>query len=298
MDELALFAGGGGGILGGKLLGWRTRCAVEIDSCARSILLARQRDGILDQFPIWDDIKTFDGKQWRGAIDVVSGGFPCQDISCAGKGGGLTGERSGLWFEMLRVVDEVKPRFVFAENSPNLRTLGLGTVLEGLASLGYDARWCVLGAWHVGAPHQRNRMWIVAYNNSRVQYVKSVNDKMACTSAIGQTVPDSDSERLRDELRGLIWERAAEEAALFADDGQKRNAPDSDSDRRDQGRERNGSEQEARRPTPWWAVEPDVERVVYRLPHRVDRIKALGNAQVPLVAATAWRILTHDLRTD
>tara|TARA_Y100001973_G_scaffold105998_1_gene181435 strand:- start:8113 stop:8409 length:297 start_codon:yes stop_codon:yes gene_type:complete len=88
MNELALFAGAGGGILGGALLGWRTRCAVEVDAYARSVLLARQRDGFLDRFPIWDDIRTFDGKPWMGTVDVVSGGFPCQDISSAGKRGG------------------------------------------------------------------------------------------------------------------------------------------------------------------------------------------------------------------
>ena len=88
LRELALFAGAGGGILGGILLGWRTVCAVEIDAYCRHVLLARQRDGILDRFPIWDDVCTFDGRPWRGSVDVISGGFPCQDISVAGRGGG------------------------------------------------------------------------------------------------------------------------------------------------------------------------------------------------------------------
>ena len=148
------------------MLGWRTRCAVEIDAYARSVLLARQADRSLEGFPIWDDIRTFDGKPWRSSVDVISGGFPCQDISSAGKGGGLAGKRSGLWFEMLRVIDEVRPRFVFAENSPHLRVRGLGTVIEGLAALGYDVRWCVLGARHVGAPHRRDRMWVLAHADS------------------------------------------------------------------------------------------------------------------------------------
>jgi hypothetical protein len=107
MNELALFAGAGGGILGGKLLGWRTVCAVEIEPYAASVLVARQNDRILPPFPIWDDVCTFDGHPWRGIVDVVSGGFPCQDISAAGKGAGITGERSGLWREMERVVREV-----------------------------------------------------------------------------------------------------------------------------------------------------------------------------------------------
>jgi DNA (cytosine-5)-methyltransferase 1 len=120
MNELALFAGSGGGILGGHLLGWRTVAAVEIEDYPRRVLLQRQADGLLPRFPIWDDICTFDGHPWRGKVDVISGGFPCQDISAAGKGDGLDGERSGLWTEMARLVGEVRPRFVFVENSPML----------------------------------------------------------------------------------------------------------------------------------------------------------------------------------
>ena len=162
MNELHLFAGAGGGILGGELLGHTTVCAVEIEEYPRKILLQRQRDGILPRFPIWDDITTFDGNPWRGRVDVVCGGFPCQDISAAGKGAGITGERSGLWGEMARVIREVRSRYVFVENSPMLTSRGLGTVLGDLAAMGFDARWCVLGACDAGAPHKRERIWILA----------------------------------------------------------------------------------------------------------------------------------------
>jgi DNA (cytosine-5)-methyltransferase 1 len=168
MRELALFAGAGGGILGGLLLGWRTVCAVELDPYARSVLLARQRDGCLEPFPIWDDVRTFDGHPWRGYVDVVSGGFPCQDISAAGKGAGITGERSGLWTEFARIIGEVRPRYALVENSPMLTSRGLGTVLGDLAALGYDARWGVLGAHHVGAPHKREQIWIVDYAKENI----------------------------------------------------------------------------------------------------------------------------------
>lgn len=167
MRELALFAGAGGGILGGRLLGWRTVCAVEIDPYARRVLLARQADGCLGRFPIWDDVRTFDGTRWRGTVDVISGGFPCQDISAAGKGAGITGTKSGLWKEMARIVGEVRPRFVFVENSPLLVSRGLALVLGDLAAMGYDARWGVLGAEHAGAPHKRHRLWIMAYSFSQ-----------------------------------------------------------------------------------------------------------------------------------
>ena len=162
LRELALFAGAGGGILGGKLLGWRTVCAVENEPYARDVLMARQNDGCLEAFPIWDDVGTFDGRPWRGIVDVVSGGFPCQDISAAGKGAGIEGERSGLWSEFARIICEVQPSFVFVENSPMLTSRGLGTVLGDLAAMGFDAEWGVLGAHHAGAPHKRDRIWIVA----------------------------------------------------------------------------------------------------------------------------------------
>jgi site-specific DNA-cytosine methylase len=167
MNELALFAGAGGGILGGHLLGWRTVCAVEWEAYPASVLCARQNDGILPPFPIWDDVQTFDGRPWRGIVDVISGGFPCQDISAAGKGTGIDGERSGMWGEMARVICEVRPRFVFVENSPMLTSRGLGRVLGDLASMGFDARWGVLGAADVGANHQRDRIWIVAKSNGK-----------------------------------------------------------------------------------------------------------------------------------
>ena len=167
MNELALFAGAGGGILGGHLLGWRTVCAVEWEPYPASVPCARQNDGLLPPFPIWDDIQTFDGNPWRGIVDVVSGGFPCTDISAAGKGAGIDGENSGLWREMARVICEVRPKFVFVENSPMLTSRGLGTVLGDLASMGVDARWGVLGAADIGANHQRDRIWIVAKSNGK-----------------------------------------------------------------------------------------------------------------------------------
>ena len=143
MNELALFAGVGGGILGARLLGLRTVCAVEINTfCARR-LMQRQNEGHLPPFPIWDDVCTFDGRPWRGIAQVVSGGFPCQDISQAGKGAGIDGERSGLWGEMSRIIGEVRPKYVLVENSPMLVHRGLTRVTSDLAKMGYDAKWGV-----------------------------------------------------------------------------------------------------------------------------------------------------------
>ena len=164
LNTFHLFAGAGGGVLADILLGHNPIGAAEIEKYPRDVLLARQADGHLPQFPIWDDVATLDGNPWRGSVDILCGGFPCQDISSAGKGAGITGERSGLWKEYARLIGEMRPRFVFAENSPLLRTRGLGVVLEDLAAMGYHARWGVLGAGDVGAPHKRDRMWVLAYD--------------------------------------------------------------------------------------------------------------------------------------
>jgi DNA (cytosine-5)-methyltransferase 1 len=166
MNELHLFAGAGGGILGSILLGHTCVCAVEIEPYCRKVLFQRQRDGILPKFPIWDDVRTFDGKPWQGLVDVVCGGFPCQDISVASSTkSGLDGGRSGLWSEMGRIIREINPRAVWVENSAALVVRGLGTVLYDLATMGYDGRWGVFSAGDVGARHERERLFILAYRD-------------------------------------------------------------------------------------------------------------------------------------
>ena len=179
LNELALFAGAWGGILGGYLLGWRTICAVEIEPYAAAVLIQRQNDGILPPFPIWDDVRTFDGRPWRGIVDVISGGFPCQDISCAGKGAGIEGNRSGLWCEFARIIGEIRPLFVFVENSPALLVRGIGRILGELAVMGYNARWGILGARCCGGPVERERIWIACSNQEHG--LKGMGNKQAKT---------------------------------------------------------------------------------------------------------------------
>jgi DNA (cytosine-5)-methyltransferase 1 len=240
MNELALFAGAGGGILGGHLLGWRTVCAVERDAYAAQVLAQRQNDRALRPFPIWSDVTTFDGTAWRGIIDVVSGGFPCQDISVAGTGMGLEGERSGLWSEFFRIVGEVRPRYVFIENSPALVARGLDRVLADLASIGFDARWSSLSASQLGACHQRDRAWIVAYSaevvgTSRARAIKQPG-----------------------QLAGKPWSYAGI------------------------ARDREGR---------WVEMAREFHRMDDGLAFTVERTEAIGNGQVPIVAATAFRML-------
>ena len=275
MNELALFAGAGGGILGGHLLGWRTVCAVEWEPYPASVLCARQNDGLLPPFPIWDDVQTFDGKPWRGIVDVVSGGFPCQDISAAGKGAGIDGERSGMWGEMARIIHEVQPRYAFVENSPMLTSRGLGRVLGDLASMGFDARWGVLGAADIGAKHQRDRIWIVGiYRNTNRNY-----------------------EQTQREICGWKTSNASgicAEMAHTASIGQQGQGEHEQPVHSAQGGDRQTNYAESIGRPEFWAIEPDVGRVADGVAARVDRLKAIGNGQVPLCAATAWRILSAE----
>jgi DNA (cytosine-5)-methyltransferase 1 len=302
MNELALFAGAGGGILGGKLLGWRTVCAVEWEPYPASVLCARQNDGLLPPFPVWDDVQTFDGRPWAGIVDVVSGGFPCQDISAAGKGAGIDGERSGMWGEMARIIHEVQPRYVFVENSPMLTSRGLGRVLGDLASMGFDARWGVLGAADIGANHQRNRIWIVATNTRHSKSGQQKSDlQQECFKSIWkkfsnvcENLADTDSAQRQ---RNQCIERTQQKHTNFNSASKLANATELFS---------NGGNFDRSRPkvsqlgngdgaygssNHWWKAEPDVGRVADGVAARVDRLKAIGNGQVPLCAATAWRLL-------
>jgi DNA (cytosine-5)-methyltransferase 1 len=276
LNELALFAGAGGGILGGQLLGWRTVCAVEFNPYPASVLAQRQNDGLLPPFPIWDDVRTFDGRPWRGVVDVVSGGFPCQDISAAGKGAGIDGERSGLWHEMARIIDEVRPQYAFVENSPMLVGRGLAVVLGDLASMGFDARWGVLGASDVGAQHKRERCWIVAHarrSESEQRHFSDVLGRrtteteqtgMGCGVSNVANTDSHDQHRWRSTLQmGRQWRESA-----IAKDGDAARAE--------------------------WSTEPDVGRVVDGVAARMDRLTAIGNGQVPQCAAAAWRCLTDN----
>lgn len=166
---LSLFTGVGGLDLAIKLALPRSRLvvAVEIEAYAAEVLARRMEEGRLDPCPIWTDITAFDGRPFRGRIDMVAGGFPCQDLSVAGKRAGIReGKRSGLWSEFARIIGEVGPRLVFVENVRGLAGDGLGVVLSDLADLGFDAEWCCVSAGACGAPHRRERLFVLGYTAS------------------------------------------------------------------------------------------------------------------------------------
>jgi DNA (cytosine-5)-methyltransferase 1 len=302
MNELALFAGAGGGILGGHLLGWRTVCAVEWEAYPASVLVARQNDKILPSFPIWDDVQTFDGKPWRGIVDVVSGGFPCQDISAAGGGAGITGARSSMWKQMARIIGEVRPKYAFVENSPMLTTRGLGTVLRDLAKMGYNAEWGVLGAADVGANHQRDRIWIVAKQRDILSYTK--HDRVGRGEQQSESTQETDGRHSIGELadtdlcrhiygQNEIDSTIGEFDALGKSESSSSKIPNTSSENVERQCKPIGISEERNTIGShcWWSIEPNLDRVAHGVAFRVDRLKAIGNGQVPLCAATAWSIL-------
>lgn len=305
MNELALFAGAGGGILGGHLLGWRTVCAVERDAYAAQVLAQRQNDGAIPAFPIWSDVCSFDGRPWRGLVDVVSGGFPCQDISAAGNGAGIDGERSGLWREMARIIGEVRPAKAYLENSPLLVGRGLAVVLGDLAEMGYDAQWCIVSASDVGAPHQRERCWVVAHDN-RLRESQSAGQQQE-----RGTGPEQRSEAVANPDRDLGQQGRqdnAKERSGGRDTDRSSLSQDLANSRGEHGERIVASSTDAqvwrgpneRQAGPCsdgfgrWPTEPGMGRVANGVANRVDRIKALGNGQVPRVAAAAFAILATD----
>lgn len=167
---LELCAGYGGFSLAFKLAGIesRTVCYVEREVFAASVLVARMEDKVLDEAPIWDCIETFDGKPWGGKVDIITAGFPCQPWSKAGLQKGVDDPR-WLWPQIFRIVCEVGPRFVFLENVPALNGRdggGLSFILADFAKIGWDAEWGLLSAAEVGAPHRRERFWLLAHCNS------------------------------------------------------------------------------------------------------------------------------------
>ncbi len=223
MNELHLFAGAGGGILGGMLLGHTCVCAVEIEPYCRKVLLQRQRDGILPKFPIWDDVRTFDGRPWRGVADVVCGGFPCRGYSTA-TAGKHTAE--DFWPEMGRVVADVAPRYVFAENTARR---AIEAAAEQLHSMGYIVKATPLCAADVGADHIRKRYWLLAHTDLRSELLRPLNAEVARVPSVPPCI---------------------------------------------------------------WKTYPDKSRMADGLADRLDRLKAIGNGQVPAVVKLAWETLS------
>jgi DNA (cytosine-5)-methyltransferase 1 len=173
MKVLDLFSGIGGFSLGLERAGMTTVAFCEVDPFCRAVLRKHW-----PEVPIYDDVQTLNATLLvanRIEVDVICGGFPCQDISIAGKGIGLIGKRSGLWYEYQRLIKELRPKYAIIENVSVLRSKGLGDLLRSLFEIGYDAEWHCIPASVVGAPHRRDRIWIIAYPHHQGESISAVN---------------------------------------------------------------------------------------------------------------------------
>lgn len=291
MNELSLFSGAGGGVLASKLLGHKVIGYVEWEGYCQKIIEQRIKDTIFDEAPIFGDIREFvqsgAANEYRGFADVVSAGFPCQPFSVAGKRKSEDDERN-MWPATRDVIRAVRPRFAFLENVPGLLTTGyFDTIMCDLAEMGMDAKWCVLGASDIGAPHHRKRLWIFAYT----QHARRI------AAEIRQSAdPRNDSNQKRKESTGEL-ERCcplgAQKARDLPDSGCIRQqgswwAFDPSDSQKDREGQVNRVEHDSR-----WGIKSRVGRVANGVAYRANRLKAIGNGQVPQVAATAFRILSE-----
>ena len=253
----SLFSGIGGFDLAAERVGWEIKWQVEIEDYCTKVLEKH-----------WPHVRRYRDVRERNEyqpVDVLCGGFPCQDISFAGSAAGINGKRSGLWAQMARIVGAVRPRYIVVENVPALLGRGMGRILGDLAEIGYDAEWDCIPACAAGAPHRRDRVWIIAtrdrMRHGRILYVQSDARKMSDTYSWGRKgVRKQKHEGLasayRDKPDGLCKERQFVDIKEAAD---------------------------------WWLFEPDVGRVAHGVPSRVDRLRGLGNAIVPQVAEWIFR---------
>lgn len=296
MNGLDLFSGIGGLTL--ALSPWSRPVAYcESDKYAQAVLLDKMYRGWLPDAPIWDDVRTLMGSHIPEPIDFIYGGFPCQDISSAGRGAGLAGQRSGLYWELHRLVKEIKPMLVFLENVPAIRTRGLIDVVRSFADIGYDCRWTCVSAEEVGAPHLRKRWFLLAYTHGEFVWGESRRGTREGREGSPITVDDghdgsvaqaTDSQAmLREEIQRSESDGDHGCAEKMADADSQRFEHYSEMPQRIQGESR----WDPTASSSWWDAEPNVGRVADGIPHRVDRLRGLGNAVVPLQARTAFKRL-------
>lgn len=259
MRVLDLFSGIGSLSLGLGRVGMTTVAFCEQVQFRRDIL-AKHWPGV----PCYHDVRNLTAEQLRSdgiGVDVICGGFPCQDISLAGKGAGITGKRSGLWIEFARLIGEIRPSYVIVENVAALLGRGMSTVLGDLAALRYDAEWHCIPAKDVGADHERDRVWIVA-NSSCERFREAGKFRYdeptqwaACGSKAGGVASNVDESGLEVVLARFSTELASSIRACS------------------------------------WPAEPDVARMVYGVADRVDRISALGDSCVPQIPEIIGRAI-------
>lgn len=280
------FAGGGGGILASEILGHKSVFALEINE--RRCRVITESGWFPSLHVECADIRLFDPGPWQGRMDCIAAGFPCQDISCAGKGAGIHGERSGLVWQLFKAIDIIKPPIIFLENSPRIRTKGRREIIGAIVERGYSWRDGTLAASHVGAGHKRNRWWCLAANDDGL---RKLEQERCIAEQRGWTCHSAEENANVDEIR---W------------DGRTRAFPTPPgwiefTDRLERAVELGGlSNLDAEaiavagaytNTFGWASPDAGVRRVVDGMADRVDRIKTCGDGQVPLQAAVAFALL-------
>jgi len=260
MKVLDLFSGIGGFSLGLERAGMETIAFCEIEPFCRKVLNKHWPD-----VPIYEDVRELTNERLRSDgifPDIITGGFPCQDISVAGRQKGINGERSGLWSECARLLGDIRPDYAIFENVTALLSGDNGKwferVLWDISQVGYDAEWHCIPASELGAHHHRDRVWIICYSNENSKPNFTINDETPILQE--NNVSDSQSNtgngerqawatRLRLSIRGCCGESNA------------------------------------------WSVEPNVGRVANGIPNRLHRLKTLGNSVVPQISELIGRAI-------
>jgi DNA (cytosine-5)-methyltransferase 1 len=279
MQTLHLFAGAGGGLLADLILGHTPIGAVEFDPYCCRVLRERAADGWFPSLRVHEgDVRLFDPSDYTGRVDCLHAGFPCQPHSVAGKREGEADERN-LWPDTARIIGQLRPRFALLENVPGIVSNGYAAVVIGeLSALGYDCRWAIISAADAGAPHRRDRWWCLAERT----------DADGCGRRQTQSITEWREQRQKSCLHG-------ESIPNSIGNGLERITEPGESKSKTTGIIKGSSVTGAHfcntTTGNWWKTEPGVGRVVDGLAARVDRLKALGNGQVSITAALAWRIL-------
>jgi len=305
LKVLDLFAGIGGFSLGLEKAGMETVAFCEIDEYAQKVL-KKNWPGV----PIYEDVRQITANRLVSdgiGVDVITGGFPCQDISVAGNQVGIEGERSGLWTECARLLGDIRPKYAIFENVPNLLNGGDGNwfkrVLWDISQVGYDAEWHCIRASDIGAPHRRERIWIVCYPNSDSKSGQPVNAEKIFTPFFPNSFSKSRRGGEKLETNKTEWSKSANDFANVC-----KNVSNSNGKRLQRLRQQYQylSEQKTRQSIRdrsetirnWWFAEPKICRVADGIPDRSHRLKCLGNAVVPQIPELIGRaIMEHELET-
>lgn len=277
LNGLDLFSGIGG--ISIALSEWvRPIAYCEIDPYCQGVLLSRMEGKLLEAAPIWPDIRNFPLEDFASGVDIIYGGFPCQDISIAGHGKGLEGERSGLFFEIVRLAKEIKPSFIFLENVPAITSRGGLQVVREIAEMEYDCRWCIISAASVGARHKRNRWFLLAHSQHNGSFASETG------GSLRERLTSREKQNKQKEGFGEIERTSCLSSDVANSRFQCQRCLQNSG-------EEDGSSFHDPRCSRFWETEPNVGRVVDGIPQRTHRIRALGNAVVPAQCKRAFKIL-------